>query len=116
MVRTGWSGWYDLSADSRGNRLDAYKPTRRRDNAAHYISVRCCGDVANQIRLGLVDRKCVDLPRREDWTHVFQYDGPWNTGLQEFMDMLQEVLTIPSPQELNGVLALDFHKVPPDPD
>jgi hypothetical protein len=114
----GSSPWLTcVFEDSRGNRLEKYRAVtiRRPSGDRHVINALCCTSVARQLELVLAGRN----PRRVDpvgdgtWSHAVEYVGPFTTKVKSGLDLLQEVLTVPSSSDLDGVFALDFYKVPP---
>jgi adenine/guanine phosphoribosyltransferase-like PRPP-binding protein len=115
MIRMG-SAWIAATADSRGNRLLEYEPTKSQPPGRYFINARCCSDVAEHIALVLEEfnPRPVDPIDTNRWTYRFEYDGPRTTSLSDSLDLLKEVLILRTTPEMDGALALDFYKVPED--
>ena len=108
--------WIAATADSRGNRLLEYEPTRSRSSARYFINAHCCSDVAEHIALVLEDFNphLVEPIDTSKWTYRFEYDGPRTASLSDSLKLLKEVLVLRTTPEMDGALALDFYKIPED--
>jgi len=103
--------------DSRGNRLERYWVGMRPDRSEYYVHLHCADEIASQVRNVLRPLEVADCLRGQDvleWTHRLSFSGPYTTLHRDLLELLTTVLTLPPVLELNLVLALDFHKVPPD--
>jgi hypothetical protein len=116
MIRMG-SAWFDVTADSRGNRLVNYRATRTKDGRQHFINAKCCSEVGTQVKLALegLNPVAMDPTDKASWTCQFRFDGPYTETIRDALDLLKDVLTLRGEEELDGALALDFYKIP-DPE
>lgn len=110
------SGWVLLDYDSRGNPLHAFELVRA--DSRWDIHLRACVEIADQVAL-IADRLGVRLAGPDGgppgWTHTISISSEIRV-VQTALELLQSVLTVPPPPELEVVLALDFFKTPPGPE
>jgi adenine/guanine phosphoribosyltransferase-like PRPP-binding protein len=113
MFRRGVA-WLTIDYDSRGNRLIDFQAVRKPDGSESYIDMKCCDEIAHQVVLALTGRDPELRQGKGPWTHRCAYSGPYTTTIKDALELLQENLTlcVNSSPELDGLLALDFYKIP----
>lgn len=103
-------------SDSRGNRLLRYRIRDVRGTSEQRLYLYAHEATAAQIQWALQPFGCDPLQltdeQRREWTHRFRLDGPADQDVISFLDMMEEVLTLNVPSEIDAALALDFHKDP----
>lgn len=104
-----------VPVDSRANKLLKFRVVRDRAGSNFYVYIRCADSVAQHVEGLLHVQNCRwhPLPQNGGWTHCLRFDGPYYSGLRDTLQLLTEVLHIPSCEAMDVVLALDFYKTPP---
>jgi hypothetical protein len=113
MVQVG-SGWFEITADSRGNRLADYRATRTKDGSRCFIEASCCSAVLNQIQMVLDGRspRLLSTTDFSRWRYKIEYEPPYSSSIHNGLEMLKTVLTLGETDEMDGAIALDFYKIP----
>jgi hypothetical protein len=113
MVQVG-SGWFEITADSRGNRLADYRATRTKDGSRCFIEASCCSAVLNQIQMVLDGRspRLLSTTDFSRWQYKIEYEPPYSSSIHNGLEMLKTVLTLGETDEMDGAIALDFYKIP----
>lgn len=111
-----------IDYDSRGNRLTDSAIHKVEQTGERRIYLRCCETIAAQIESVIGSTRCsrLEMPAhlKGRFTHRLHVDGPIPPAVREFLELLQEVLTLEVRGPLECAIALDFYKDPtsdPDP-
>lgn len=98
--------------DNRGNRLEDYKFVRTK-LGVHCVLLRGPVGVAHQVKAlaGGIERPLPDQFRPQ-FNRCLQLGGEPTPALKQLLELLRRVVTLPTSDELDLALALDFYKDP----
>lgn len=108
------SGYPAFRADSRGNRLERW--TAAQAQGGHVLRLRGPAEAVGQVCTAALTYQARALPAGEvirGWNHVlFSPEPSVSPPVRQLLDLLREIVSVPSPQGIDFVLALDWYKVP----
>lgn len=102
---------FPFERDPRGNKLELWTIE---DQGRHHLWLRGPGEVAAQVMAVEPDYCQWQVPSgaRWKWTHVLTAPGGLRAGVQQLLEVLGKVISLPTPPNLHTALALDWYKRP----
>lgn len=103
---------YPFRRDARGNKLELW--TVVNDQGNHYLWLRGPDEVAGQVLAAEPGYRQWQVANADSgqWTHMFGARGDLRADIQQLLETLQQVISLPTPPSLHTALALDWYKRP----
>jgi hypothetical protein len=102
-------------SDPRGNRLELWTTTQHR--GGHVLWLRGPVQAERQVRLLAPEYRAIPgaVSGTTAWTHALQSPEPQlKPSVGSLLDLLKELISLPSPQDVDVAVALDWYKIPDD--
>ena len=108
------SGYPAFRADSRGNRLERWTATQAQ--GGHVLWLRGPAEAVGQVYAAAPWYQARSVPVDaviRGWTHaLFSPEPSVSPPVRQLLDLLREIVSVPSPHGVDFVLALDWYKDP----
>lgn len=106
-----------FSRDSRGNRVLKHAVTKRPDGTTRWLYILGPEEAAAQIEMAypsFCHQREFGEPTSKHYNYCFEFPNGKPNDLGEFVEVLEQVLTLPATAHIDCAIALDWYKVPDD--